>query len=69
MVIEKCPHHEPLMIQAWADCLRWAINQESILAIFKADTGVEASSGTGETVAMEFVDWFNENIWGKLEGE
>jgi len=77
-MIEDYMPPDPLMALAWRDCLRWAIGYEPILTAFVNDTGVKVaplrtaldrmicqSTGEGEAIARQFVEWFNVNIWGK----
>src|SRR5437870_13883045 len=68
----------PIMAQAWIDCLRWSVKELGILEAFRADTGSTFSPSwtpidrtidevTGRK--LEFVERcvasFHENRWGK----
>lgn len=43
LIEDHCPHDEPIMIQGWIDCLRWALTGDGpaseIRASFESDTG------------------------------
>jgi len=71
---------DPLMAQAWADCLRWAIGEPDVLARFTAETGksidpnrtpierlVATQSGEDRAVFESFVLWFGPAVWGDLQ--
>ncbi len=75
--IEDHAPDNPLMLQAWMDCLHWAIGDEKILDSFSADTGcryhapatpldkmIDDATGHGKDFIEKFIPWFNENIWG-----
>jgi hypothetical protein len=75
-ILQVAPE-DPLMRQAWGDCLLWAIHEPAILQQFQQDTGlmcrpaktaieqmIDEASGRDESVAIAFVKWFNENVWG-----
>jgi len=68
------------MIQAWVDCLRWAIGEPECLEAFKADTRsqwipprtaldrmIDEATGAQEAFIRQFVDWFNANVWGSMK--
>ena len=78
----KMPMGWPLMAEAWACCLEWAITQEPTRDNFKAATGydlmklvnrtaidnmIDQSTGFEKQVMLTWLDWATENIWG-LEG-
>ena len=78
-MIEAYMPADQLMALAWRDCLRWAIGYEPILDAFSRDTGIKLAplrtaldlmicetTGEGEAVARQFIEWFNANIWGKV---
>jgi hypothetical protein len=71
---------DPLMAQAWVDCLRWAISEPDILARFMAETGkhidprqtpierlVSAESGANRALFESFVLWFGPAVWGESD--
>jgi len=66
---------------AWAAALSAALGQPEILAQFRADTGnnwkparsginrmIDEATGADRTFVEQFVAWFNENVWGPMEG-
>lgn len=68
----------PIMAQAWVDCLRWSVTEPEILAAFRQATGSDYSPGATPIERMidqatgrdrEFVEryiaWFHENVWGE----
>jgi hypothetical protein len=72
------------MAPAYFGCLRWALGVEGILEEFKKDTGKSfspARSGLdkliddaagfnpGEDFLRSFVPWFNQWVWGGIEGQ
>lgn len=74
------PHlpDDPLMQQAWVDCLRWAIHDPGILASFLAHTGmtlaplhslldrmVDQATGADQAIVEAFLRWFNAYIWAQ----
>jgi hypothetical protein len=80
-ILEKCPENEPIMIQAWGDCLFWAMKEDEFIGQFAqsdeekalppiatSNIGkmIDASSGVDAARAMAFVDWFNRNIWSDM---
>lgn len=71
------------MAPAYYGCLRWALTFDPILERFKSDTGkglpaarspiekmVDQATGHDpyEDFFRAFVSWFNENIWGAIDG-
>ncbi len=82
MILEHCKETEPLMVQAWVDCLMWAIGQKDIIDAFRSDTGImwrpasnpihkmidDATGAEGEFV-KRFTEWFNESVWGDSRTE
>ena len=76
-IVEQFAPSDPLMAVAWRDCLLWASSNPDCLDRFTADTGVryiaprtrldalvDEASGRNEAVALQFVEWFNANVWG-----
>jgi hypothetical protein len=68
-----------LMLQAWTDCLLWAVGNEDILARFRVETGntwepgttpaqiqIDKATGADRAFVTAFVPWFNENVWGDV---
>jgi hypothetical protein len=68
------------MAEAWLDCLRWAVEEPSIVAAFTEATGhrwtaprngieraIDDATGAGKKYIEAFVTWYNENVWGKVE--
>jgi hypothetical protein len=66
---------------AWLSCLVWAVGEPSVLAAFRLETGNEWSPGrtaldkmiddavgADDNFARAFVKWFNENVWGPMDG-
>ena len=82
-VLDLFPDDTPeYMVQAWVDCLLWAIGEPGILKRFMTETGksysvpkspieamIDESTGYKDAAIFAFVPWFNVNIWGKMEGE
>jgi hypothetical protein len=79
-LIERYAPTDALQRQAWVDCLLWASGHPEILQHFRHDSGIEIiaprnqldamideATGRNEHVATQFVEWFNENIWGPDE--
>ena len=69
---------DQLMLTAWVDCLRWAIEQPDIIKRFRAETGnqwtlgrtpiesmIDDSTGVAHDFIVSFVVWFNFNVWGQ----
>jgi hypothetical protein len=67
------------MADAWVSCLHWAIAEPEVVARFRAETGntyappksglermIDEASGADKAFAEEFVEWFNENVWGPM---
>jgi hypothetical protein len=68
----------PIMAQAWVDCLRWSVTEPEILAAFRAATGsdyspgatpiermIDQATGRDREFVEQYVAWFNENVWGE----
>ena len=68
---------EPLMAQAYLDCLQWALGFDPILSEFRDATGTNWSPGqtpidrmidnaTGAPTKFieTFIPWFDTNVWG-----
>jgi len=68
---------EPLMFQAWGDCLMWAIGNNEIIEQFRAETGntwkpsiipinrmIDEATGVDKKFIAEFIEWLTLNIWG-----
>ena len=62
---------------AWRDCLSWAITESTLMDAFLRDTGIKVraaknpldamideATGAHKKMAIEFVKWFNANVWG-----
>lgn len=71
----------PLAQIAWVDALRWAIGNYSLIGQFQKDTGltvvpvsnpldamIDAATGLHQNITVQFVKWFNANIWGEVNG-
>lgn len=78
----KCPEKDPIMAGAWAACLAYTITRTDALAQFEADTGkkftpatngiekaIDEATGYEKEYIESFIDWFNENVWGKRDAE
>jgi hypothetical protein len=78
-LITKYIPNNPIMAQAWVDCLRWPVTEPEMLAAFRACTGCDFTPGltpidrmideaTGRQRAFvdQYITWFNENIWGEV---
>ena len=61
---------------AWRDCLVWASSDGDVLQMFLDETGmklptsgldrmIDEATGNDKRIAEKFVEWFNENIWGR----
>ncbi len=72
---------EPLMAIAWVDGLRWALGDEEIAASFRKDTGIQwhpgrtpidrmidEAAGADREFLIAFAKWFNQNLWGEVDG-
>lgn len=70
------------MAQAWVDCLRWAASDADVLRQFETATGVymraarsaldqmiDEATGANRDYFEKFVVWFNEHIWGSMDGQ
>ena len=73
---------DPLMFQAWADCLHWAIGEPDIVRRFEKETGlrwtppssfldnaINDAVGAASVYMKAFAPWFNTNVWGELGGD
>lgn len=62
-------------------CLEWAIGETQIVAAFRKDTGnnwspatspldkmIDEACGVGEDFLRQFIEWFNVNVWGPIDG-
>ncbi|HEY5869322.1 MAG TPA: hypothetical protein VI542_27795 [Candidatus Tectomicrobia bacterium] len=71
---------DPLMQQAFVDCLRWSVTEVDIVTAFREETGcqwtpgstpiyrmIDAASGAGRDVYAQYVAWFAQHVWGKME--
>jgi hypothetical protein len=71
---------DPLLCQAWVDCLMWAVGFEPIMKRFREETGItytparspidqmiDEATGHQEHFVREFVKWFDTNVWGTLD--
>jgi hypothetical protein len=81
--LKRCPEQNPIMVQAWCDCLAWALLQPEIMKQFESCTGkkfiiattllekaIDEAAGIPEhniETMHKFVDWFNKYIWGDPE--
>lgn len=57
---------------ARADCLRWAISEPDIVSAFAEHAGIDPTKPIlmdDETIGRKFVEWFDANIWGELDGD
>lgn len=78
--IEALMPTDELMKQAWVDCLRWATKHRAVLERFEMETGIsvkagspldgmiDAATGYDKYVAVDFIRWFNREIWGEKDG-
>lgn len=77
--LTKKPLGLPLMYDAWAGCLHWAIGNDDIRRRFQKDTGidlnvlagrsrmeilVDEATGRDSEIIAKFCDWVTENVWG-----
>lgn len=74
----ECPETDFIMQIAWADCLRWAVGDKTVLAQFTVDTGyrvvppatspiakmIDDAAGVNADFPAKFIEWFNQTIWG-----
>jgi hypothetical protein len=79
-MLELCPENEPIMQQAWMDCLMWTIRAKvpNFLAAFTDDTGIsfpapprsaldamiDDATGVWSGVVPKYIAWFNHSVWG-----
>lgn len=65
------------MTPAWLGCISWAIGDESVVAAFRQDTGlqwrpgrngidrmIDQATGAEQEFVRAFVLWVNVNVWG-----
>ena len=77
-LITKYLPDDPILAQAWVDCLRWSVTETEMLAAFRADTRCNFTPGLVNIDRMideatrrdrafveQYVAWFNENVWGE----
>lgn len=72
------------MYPAYFGCLRWAVGFDPVLKLFTADTGINLPKdrtpieaavdracgfNPNEEFMRAFVPWFNEQVWGGMDGE
>lgn len=68
------------IVPFWIACYRWAISEPDIMRQFRRETGcdwvpatdpigkaIDEAVGAQHAVFEQFVEWFNENVWGPLE--
>jgi hypothetical protein len=61
-VDDLCPHKDPQMASAWAECLRIGLLQPEILNRCENETGLKKDDT--EEYVRSFTKWFNERMWG-----
>ena len=77
-LITKYLPDDPILAQAWVDCLRWSVTEPEMLAAFRADTRCnftlglvlidqmsDEAPGRDRAFVEQYVGWFNENVWGE----
>lgn len=65
----------------WVGCLQWAIDEPGIVEQFQKQTGmhwtpprdgleamIDKACGVEREFVLAFVRWFNQNIWGEVDG-
>ena len=70
---------DPLMRWPWASCLRVVARDPEALAAFRRDTGctwkpghtsldrmIDEATGAERDWLVQFITWFNANVWGPL---
>lgn len=68
------------MVDAWASCMHWAIQEPTILDAFRKATGnrwqpgttpmdraIDDATGAGDDFVKQFILWANEFVWGKID--
>lgn len=73
---------DPLMVQAWVDCLLWSVTNPDIVAAFRqqtdchwtpATTGLERmidqATGAEADFVRAYVAWFAQAVWGPEDGD
>jgi len=71
---------DPLMAQAWVDCLRWACTFPPHIKAYTEATGyqplrspiermIDSATGADRAEAERFIRWFHANVWGTIEPE
>jgi hypothetical protein len=76
-VIAQFLPSNPIMAQAWVDCLRWSVTEPAILAAFRAASGctftpgrtpidhmIDQATGRDREFVEQYIAWFHENVWG-----
>lgn len=73
------PYGLPLMGDAWAGCMMWAIGKHEVRQVFTEETGlsledlvcqsgfarmIDEATGYRRDVVMRFLDWATERLWG-----
>lgn len=72
------PENTPeYMWPAWVSCLHWASGKREVVDAFERDTGlhwtppnntidaaIDRATGADRHLFEQFIQWFNENIWG-----
>lgn len=73
------PYGYPLMTDAWAGCMMWAIGNTEIRAKFAEETKlsiddivnqrgfaklIDEATGYKREVLIRFLDWATERVWG-----
>lgn len=69
------------MAPAWASCLVWSAGEPEILAQFRKETGtqwspgttvleqmIDESTGAAQGWLLAYVERFNANVWGPMDG-
>jgi len=69
-----------LMAVPWFSCLSWALRTKDIMDDFRTETGclwtpatspidqmIDQATHAERTVLVQFVAWFNANVWGDLD--
>jgi hypothetical protein len=76
------PMGMPLMFEAWAGCVGWAVDNQEIREAFRQQTGfklenliqrapidamIDKATGYEQQVLAAFCDYVTEHIWGQQE--
>jgi hypothetical protein len=81
-LIELMPVHTPeYMAPAWISCLHWAAGKQEVVTAYRKETGdnykpslvpieqmIDQATGRQEAFLRSFVGWFNQSIWGPMDG-